>query len=381
MTVLERDHELVATLPGGTNEIFFRSCVEAGMDRARIHTAKTSEADAAKLILICEKFGIGCSLDFPGKKGRVLKSQGMIQVQNGLEKGNWLIELTPGQEMILVTEGFSSDRGIFACQLTCLPQVFKGDGTETINFADGKIACDVKEVTRVDGTTAEILVKVKSIHDTEGLFWKMGINSDTTDIFSGDDPVLTTTDINKLKTIKALLGDHNPSEIALSFVSTGKQVRQAQETIKGLGIASSTLAKIETVRGVKNIDEIVDLTDVEVARGDLEESIKVDGTMTLQEAETLIVQAANRAGRKVIIATHVADSLWKKVKDGQNIEGQGLSRPERVAVCVEYPTSNGFMLAAETMTTGENARDVIKSANKSIQVAKRYWQIYGGLGR
>lgn len=391
-----RHPELVATLPGSTSKEYLRACKEVGMNWLRIHGDKTDPVKAADLISNAHAVGLKVSYDTNGKKPRVRYSLGMDEVKEGLEKGQFLKLIrpeetgkddtrVPGETIIFTPLNYDRQtalaevglpESIFVCQLSTLPQVFQGSGNELLSFADGKITFYVRILIKSGDNTTAIIAEVKSVHDTEGLFWRMGANSTTNDLFSGDDPTLVQEDILKLTEVLNRISDDGPDQIAISFVSTKEQILESQKLLTNLGINIPTLAKIETTRGVDNINEIVSQTDVEVARGDLTEALNLTHKYSLEEAEKKIVEAANLAGRKVIIATHVADSLLEKVKSGISIQKERLTHPERVAVCLEYPVADGFMLAAETMTSGKNAIDVVRSANLAIKVAERYWQIW-----
>ena len=110
------------------------------------------------------------------------------------------------------------------------------------------------------------------------------------------------------------------------------------------------------------------------------EAVKANGKYTLPGAEARIIIAAKKAHREVIVATHVADSLLNQARRRPLETGERLVRNERVAVCLELPEVDAWMLAAETMVTGKNAQQVISATSQAIRVAERYWQMYGRPG-
>ena len=358
---------------------------EAGVNWVRIRGEKTTIEEAVSMIKLCHEVGLKCSYDTNGKKPRVRQSEGMTQVQEGRERGNWLKTLVINEEMVLISEDADRYKSLeqagvepdmFAVRMSYLPQVFQGNGKEKISFADGKIVCSVKKVVEEEGKTREIVVTVDSVKDTEGLFWKMGANSTTNDIFSGDDPALTESDEKALEKLKELLPDDQPDQVAVSFVSTEEQAADAVRKIRDLGYGSTVLAKIETIRGVKEVKGIAKHCDLEVARGDLTDACELNGKMTLDEAEGLIILGGWDSGRKVIIATHVADTLLQKVRSGEFRDGERLSQAELLNIVAEFPVSEGVMLAAETKTipTTPYGIEVIKSTNAAIKEAEDYWR-------
>lgn len=94
--------------------------------------------------------------------------------------------------------------------------------------------------------------------------------------------------------------------VTLSFVRTSadiKKLRKITEKIKKVNI----VAKIETKMAIENLDEIVKEADViMVARGDLAIEMPLEKVPLLQKH---IIQTANKAGKPVITATQMLDSM------------------------------------------------------------------------
>ena len=95
--------------------------------------------------------------------------------------------------------------------------------------------------------------------------------------------------------------------IALSFVREARDVSQLRQLLGRQATRVKVIAKVEDQEGVRNIDEIVDAADgVMVARGDL--GVEID-IADLPNAQRQIVRLCARRGRRVVVATHLLESM------------------------------------------------------------------------
>lgn len=95
--------------------------------------------------------------------------------------------------------------------------------------------------------------------------------------------------------------------VALSFVRQAEDIRTLRAFLAELGSSAKIIAKIEDQAGVRNMKEIVEETDaVMVARGDL--GIEID-YHRLPLVQTELVAACRAAGKPVIIATHLLETM------------------------------------------------------------------------
>jgi len=94
--------------------------------------------------------------------------------------------------------------------------------------------------------------------------------------------------------------------VTLSFVRHAADIRQLRKLVaKERDVA--IVAKIETKAAIENLDEIVDVADViMVARGDLAIEMPLEKVPLLQKK---IIKTANYAGKPVITATQMLDSM------------------------------------------------------------------------
>jgi pyruvate kinase len=102
---------------------------------------------------------------------------------------------------------------------------------------------------------------------------------------------------------------HACDYLALSFVNTKEDVIAAREIIKESGGDTCIISKIESHRGIKNIDEIIDESDgVMVARGDLGVEVPMEELPILQKN---IIKKCREKGKFAIVATEMLASMYE----------------------------------------------------------------------
>jgi pyruvate kinase len=129
---------------------------------------------------------------------------------------------------------------------------------------------------------------------------RKGINLPDSEVSA---PSMTEKDIEDLK-----FGLENDVDwVALSFARRAEDIRFIKGLIAESGKSARVIAKIETPEGLKNLDEIIAITDaVMVARGDLGVEVKME---EVPMAQKLIVEKCNKAGKPVIVATQMMESM------------------------------------------------------------------------
>jgi len=116
--------------------------------------------------------------------------------------------------------------------------------------------------------------------------------------------------------------------VALSFVQTADDVRRAREVMASAGRRVPIIAKIERPAAMQNLAGILDLAQgVMVARGDLGLEMPLE---QVPRAQKEITRRARAAGRPVIVATQVLESMRTEprptraeVSDAANAVGEG----------------------------------------------------------
>jgi len=97
--------------------------------------------------------------------------------------------------------------------------------------------------------------------------------------------------------------------IALSFVRTAEDVEELKRIISSHGRQVPVVAKIEKPEALRNFNKILKVTDaVMVARGDLGVEVQAEKVPVYQKK---IIAACNQAGKPVITATQMLDSMIK----------------------------------------------------------------------
>lgn len=136
---------------------------------------------------------------------------------------------------------------------------------------------------------------------------------------------------------------HELDFIALSFVRSPNDVNEARELVESHGGNIKLIAKIENQEGVDNFAQILEASDgIMVARGDL--GVEVD-FRDLPVIQRRIVRDCARAGKPVIVATHLLESMR---------EAPMPTRAEVTDVAnAVYEQSDAVMLSGET-ATGQN---------------------------
>src|SRR5690554_351230 len=100
---------------------------------------------------------------------------------------------------------------------------------------------------------------------------------------------------------------HGVDFIAASFVRRAEHVEQVRRIVLEAGGDQRIISKIESSEGLRNIDEIVAASDgIMVARGDLGVEIAAE---EVPLAQKMLIRKCNLAGKPVITATQMLDSM------------------------------------------------------------------------
>ncbi len=105
------------------------------------------------------------------------------------------------------------------------------------------------------------------------------------------------------KDLDAVLAE-NVDWVALSFIQRPEDLAEARKIARGRAFL---LSKIEKPQAVERLDEIIELSDaIMVARGDLGVELPLETVPGIQKR---ITRAARRAGKPVVVATQMLESM------------------------------------------------------------------------
>ncbi|MDP6473507.1 MAG: pyruvate kinase [Alphaproteobacteria bacterium] len=145
--------------------------------------------------------------------------------------------------------------------------------------------------------------------------------------------------------------------VALSFVQRPDDVAAARKLISG---RASIMTKLEKPAALDSLAEIIDLSDaIMVARGDLGVELAPEDVPAEQKN---IVRAARRAGKPVVVATQMLESMIYAAQPTR-------AEASDVATAV-YDGADGLMLSAES-AAGEYPVESVAMMNRIIERVER----------
>ncbi|MEV5984187.1 pyruvate kinase [Streptomyces sp. NPDC052051] len=281
-----RRAKIVCTLGPATDSYHqIKDLVEAGMDIARFNLSHGSHADHEEryrhVRQASEETGrtVGVLADLQGPKIRLGRfTEGPVLLEHG------------DTFTITVEEGAEGDR--HTCGTTYPGLATDVSPGERILVDDGKVALDV---TSVDGPLVHTtVVEGGMVSDHKGLNLP-GVAVSV--------PALSKKDEDDLRWALRTGCD----AIALSFVRTGRDIKDVHRVMDEEGLRLPVIAKIEKPQAVQNIDDIVAAFDgIMVARGDLGVEMPLEQVPIVQKRA---IKLARRNAKPVIVATQMLDSM------------------------------------------------------------------------
>lgn len=201
------------------------------------------------------------------------------------------VELINGNDITITTKECEGTDEILYITYPQFPQDVKVG--ELVLIDDGKITLKVKETNGRDEVRCTIIAGGT-------LSSKKGVNLPNTKISL---PCLTLKDLRDLD----FALENNFEWIGLSFVRSVTDIVELKDIIFKKKKHARVIAKIEKPEAVREIDNIIDVTDgVMVARGDLGVELPMEQVPLLQK---MIVQKCINASKPVIIATQMMESM------------------------------------------------------------------------
>ncbi len=356
-TIMART-KIVCTLgPASSEPSVMRALVDAGMRVARINCSHGPVEEHAEHIRairqISKETGIALSIlyDLSGPKIRT----GAMDEPVLLEAGKQVVlttrsDMQPGE----VPLGFP--------QLT----QYVRPGLHLL-LDDGSLDIEVVSATETDIVCRVIVGGPLSSHK--------GINlpGETLPI-----PAVTEKDKEDLRQWLRIGVDW----VAMSFVRSAEDILPVKAIMQEEGIVRPIIAKIEKHEAIDNLDSIIDAYDgVMVARGDLGVEVPLEQIPLLQKE---IIRKANHAGKPVITATQMLDSMIRNPRPTRaevtDVANAILDGTDAVMLSGETAMGKYPIETVHTMETiAESAETMFPEDIVPIEQAPRYHRPTGAL--
>lgn len=333
-----RKTKIVATLGPATNNYkALKSIIQSGANVIRVNFSHGSlEEHQASFDLIKQvrselRLPVGIMVDTRGPEVRVQK----FENGSGILKKNSLFTLYGYQKT-------GTNEGVAVTEPKCLAGLKKGS---IILANDGLIKLSV-----VENKGFEVVCKVLSggvLSDNKGLNFKntpLGL------------PYISKKDKEDL--IWAF--KNGCDMVSASFVNSADDIRQLKKLMHECGYSCKIISKIESLSGIKNIQEILNVSDgIMVARGDLGVELPQS---KLPKIQMDLINSAIAKGRLVIVATEMLESM---------IHNPRPTRAETVDVAnAVYNGASAVMLSAETAVGNYPDKAVKTMSDICIQAEK-----------
>ncbi|MGE5579308.1 MAG: pyruvate kinase [Bacillota bacterium] len=311
-----RRTKIVCTVgPSCESEDVLHQMILAGMDVARFNFSHGTHEEQGKRIetvrLAAARAGkrVGIMLDTRGPEIRV----------GTFAEGRAFLK--KDSTFILTTTDQVGDSSIAHVNMPDLPSIVAPG--QAILVDDGNIT-----LTVVDVTDDAVVTRVQSpgVISNRKKVSVPGCNLNM--------PIVNTQDISDLRFGASVGVDF----VAASFVRSGEDVAEIRRVLADAGSQARVIAKIECVRGVDNLDEIIEAADgLMVARGDLGVEFPPEEIPILQKR---MIAGCMRAGKPVITATQMLESM---------VEHPRPTRAEASDVAnAIFDGTDAVMLSAET---------------------------------
>lgn len=260
---------------------------DGGMSIARINLSHGSHEEHMETIALLRKINekrpvpIGILIDTKGAEIRT----GDVQTPLALKEG---------------------DEVLFCSQND--PRALAGGKVISVNY-DG-FADDVRETDRILVDNGELSLDILGVQDDGSVLARARqdgeigsrrhINLPGADI---DLPSITDKDWQDI----GFAADQNVDFIALSFIRAPEEVEQVRSFLEKHNSTTQLISKIETAQAVECIGDIIRVSDgIMVARGDLGAEVPFE---TLPSIQDEIIVRCSDAGKPVIVATHMLESM------------------------------------------------------------------------
>ena len=349
-----RHTKIVATIgPATSGEPAIRSLITAGVDVCRLNFSHGTHEAHGKAVRI-----IRAAAEELGRSVAIMQDLSGPKIRTGLLRDGKPIPLNPGDELRIAVGDFVGERldadeaGLDAARtFTARVSTPFADLPKAVQPADRLLLDDGRIQLQVERVEGEEIVT--TVVDGGLLGEHKGINAPGVMFPSS---ALTDKDIEDLKFGVSIGVDL----VALSFVHSGADLRQARDVMRRAGNPSIPLiAKLERPEAIARIEEILRESDaVMVARGDLGLELPLEHVPRVQKE---ITRRARALGIPVIVATQVLESMVTQprptraeVSDAANAVDDGV---------------DAIMLAGET-AMGKHPIEAVETLDRIIRDAE-----------
>ncbi len=272
--------KIVATIgPASNSKRRLENLVSAGMDVARQNFSHGTHEEHSKVLKKIRNISdsIGVMMDTQGPEVR------LKEVEEGTK-------LRQGKKLKIVTSDITGNEDTLPVDYPDITDFLEKD--DEILIDDGQIELNVDEVSE-DEVRCEVIYggKVLSRKSVNVPGKDLGLRAPT------------EKDIEDIEFCAKKGFDF----VSASFVKSAADIEKIKNIIEEHDSDMDIIAKIEHLKAVENIDEIIDTTDaVMIARGDLGVEISASDVPVLQKE---IIEKANRKEKPVITATQMLKSM------------------------------------------------------------------------
>ena len=229
--------------------------------------------------------------------------------------------LVEGKPFVLTTRDIQGTAEICSINYDGLPRLLKNG--DVLLLSDGLLSLRVESVTATEITTT--ILNGGEISSRKRLA-APGVALDL--------PFLSEQDINDIN----FAAEQNMDFIAASFVQRGADILSIRKVLEEGRHSLGIIAKIENAEGVKNIEEIIKVSDgIMVARGDLGVEIPAEQVPLVQKE---IIKLCNENASPVITATQMLESMMNNPRPTR-------AEASDVANAI-FDGSDAIMLSGET---------------------------------
>lgn len=344
-----RKTKIICTIgPASESEECLRGLMLAGMNVARFNFSHGNhEQMREKFERVCrvrEELGVPVAtlLDTKGPEIRLRDFEG------------GKVDLVAGQQFVLTTEEIPGTGERASISYKNLKNDVKAG--DTILIDDGRIEMKVTEIRG-----EEIICRV-----VNGGFVSnhKGINVPGVDLTM---PYVSETDLEDI-----LFGIEMGFDfLAASFVRCKQDILEIRGILEENGGTDMRIvAKIESIQGIQNLEEILEVTDgIMVARGDMGVEVPLEEVPVLQKK---MIKMADERGRHVITATQMLESM---------IQNPRPTRAETTDIAnAIYDGTGAIMLSGES-AAGKYPIEAVKTMAKIAECAEKDIDYYRRMRR